>query len=104
MSKVIKVCELRDLKSTKALSFHVENKEIAVCQVNGKYFAFDNECTHQFGILSDGWLEDYKIECPLHGAQFDIRDGKALCMPAVDDITAYEVIIRDGEVLVKMDD
>ena len=103
MSNNVKICDVTNIIPGQVNLFQLENKEIAFCQMNDKYYAFDNECTHQFGSLSDGWLEEYKIECPLHGAQFDIRNGKALCLPAVEDIETYEVVINGNEVFIKTD-
>ncbi|MEP7085271.1 MAG: nitrite reductase (NAD(P)H) small subunit [Betaproteobacteria bacterium] len=52
--------------------------------------------------MSDGYLEGYEIECPLHGARFDIRDGRVLCQPAAQDVASYPVRIEDDEVSVEL--
>ncbi len=102
MPKVIKVCEIQELTPGQVQSFQVEDKEISICQVNGNYYAFDDVCTHQYGSLSDGWLEEYTIECPLHGAQFDIRSGEVLCLPAVENINTYKVVIDESNVFIEL--
>ena len=52
--------------------------------------------------LSDGWLEDGCIECPLHAARFDVRTGKALCAPAETNLAVFEVRVEGGDLLVKV--
>ncbi len=102
MPKIIKVCEIQELTPGQVQLFQVEDKEISICRVNGNYYAFDDVCTHQYGSLSDGWLEGYTIECPLHGAQFDIRSGEVLCLPAVENIDTYKVVIDESNVFIEL--
>ena len=66
----------------------------------GEFFATDNVCTHAYALLSDGYLEDGCIECPLHQARFDIRTGQALCAPATLDLKTYPVKVEGEDVLV----
>jgi len=68
----------------------------------GKIYAFDNICTHDGGLLGEGVIYDRQIECPRHGARFDIATGQATQMPAVVGIQTYEVQIEDGEILVNI--
>ena len=75
---------------------------IALCQVEGKIFAVGNLCTHDDGPLSGGSLEGHALECPRHGARFDVRDGRVLCLPAAVPIPAYEVKVEGNEVKVKI--
>lgn len=69
----------------------VDGKEIAVYNVGGRLYATDNICTHAFALLSDGYLEEHMIECPLHAGRFDIRDGKGQGPPISCDIRTYPV-------------
>jgi 3-phenylpropionate/trans-cinnamate dioxygenase ferredoxin component len=62
----------------------------------GEFFATDNRCTHAEALMSEGYLEDGCIECPLHQARFDIRTGAALCAPATEPLRTYPVK-REGE-------
>jgi len=54
----------------------VDGKEVALFNVNGKYYALENTCPHQGGPLGDGALEDKTVTCPLHGWQFDVTTGE----------------------------
>ena len=75
---------------------------IAIYRVEDAFFATDNVCTHAFALLSDGFLDDCTIECPLHAARFDIRSGKVLSRPAEKDLATYPVRIEGGEVLIDL--
>ena len=64
---------------------HVEvnGREIAITNVNGKYYAIDDRCGHASARLSGGGLRENVVTCPLHGAQFDVTTGKKLSEPRV---------------------
>ena len=71
----------------RCIAVRVGEREIALYHLPGGDFrATDNICTHEYAQLSDGWLEDGCIECPLHAARFDVRTGKALCAPAEENL------------------
>ena len=67
------------------------------CQ-DGTWGAIDNVCTHDGGILGEGELEDCMVECPRHGARFDLTTGEVRALPAVFPVNAYPVRIVDGKV------
>ena len=70
---------------------------IAIFQVHGELYAIGDTCTHEEFSLSDGdMVDDYTVECALHGAQFDIRTGAALSMPATIPDGDYPVWVEDG--------
>jgi apoptosis-inducing factor 3 len=75
---------------------NVDGVPIALYRLGDEIFATHGICTHALAFLSDGWVEDGKIECPLHQGQFDIRTGKALCSPVTEDLRVYPVK-RDGD-------
>jgi 3-phenylpropionate/trans-cinnamate dioxygenase ferredoxin component len=70
---------------------------------DGTWGAIDNVCTHDGGILGEGELEDCAVECPRHGARFDLKTGKVLALPAVYPVNAYPVRVVDGHIEVKID-
>jgi nitrite reductase/ring-hydroxylating ferredoxin subunit len=63
--------------------------DLALSNVDGNIHCTDNVCTHAYAFLSDGWLEGTVVECPLHGGQFDVVTGKALCAPVTEDLVVY---------------
>ena len=80
------------------------DRRLALCNVDGEYYCIDDVCTHDGGSLDQGELEDNEIECPRHGARFDVTTGKALCLPAVMPVKTYQVRVEGGEVQVRVDD
>ncbi len=91
-----RVAATGELTDDEPLAVVVEGRKIALYRSDDEFFATDNVCTHAYALLSDGFLEDGCIECPLHQARFDIRTGKALCAPATLDLATYPVKV-DGE-------
>jgi 3-phenylpropionate/trans-cinnamate dioxygenase ferredoxin subunit len=83
--------------------FDIEGYYIAVFNVDGTYYAFEDMCTHDEGPLAEGVLEGYEIECERHGAKFDIRTGKAVKLPAVTPTRRFEVRIHEGDVQIAID-
>ena len=69
----------------------VEGKRLLICHAETGFYAIDDTCTHDDGPLADGWLEGTAIECPRHGARFDVATGKVLCLPAAVPINSYRV-------------
>lgn len=97
-----KVAALKDVGEGQAKVFEVAGRRLAVCKVEDSCFIIDDVCTHDGGPLGDGELNDHQIECPRHGARFDIRTGKALCLPAVMPVSSYQVEIREEEIWVAL--
>lgn len=89
-----------DLPNGERLFVEIGEHPIVVFNIAGQFFAVGDICTHDDGPLGDGDLEGYHIVCPRHGAEFDVRTGKAMSMPAVVDIPAYLVRIQDGKLFV----
>lgn len=75
---------------------------LAVCNVDGELFCIDDLCTHDGGPLDQGELLGGEIECPRHGARFDVRTGRALCLPAVKPVATHPVRIEAGKVQVRL--
>ena len=67
-------------------------------------YAIDDVCTHDGGPLGEGQLEGFTIACPRHGAKFDVRDGRALTMPATKPTVAHEVKVEGDDVYVRLND
>ncbi len=77
------------------------DKQIGLFKIDGKYYAIGAWCSHQKTSLVHGEIEDHEIMCPLHGARFDLRNGKHLSMPAVRPIPSYAVKVEEGKILIK---
>ena len=80
--------------------FQVGDHEVAVCNVGGEFYAIDDLCTHDGGSLDQGELEDAEIECPRHGARFDVRTGAAIQLPAFEPVETHPVRLEGDAVQV----
>lgn len=80
----------------------VGGKRLLICHTEGGFYAIDDTCTHDDGSLGDGWLDGTAIECPRHGARFDVTTGKVLCLPAAVPINAYPVKVDGDEIKVNV--
>lgn len=78
-------------------------REIALYLVEGEVYATDNRCTHGDARLSEGFVIDHCIECPLHQGQFDVRNGEPLCTPVTEPLRVWRVRREGGRILVALD-
>jgi 3-phenylpropionate/trans-cinnamate dioxygenase ferredoxin subunit len=76
---------------------------LALCNVEGDLYCIDDVCTHDGGPLDQGELDGNEIECPRHGARFDVTSGRATCMPAIVPVKTHPVRVVDGEIQVEVD-
>lgn len=89
-SKEIARCPLAQLRSSEGVRVDSEAGPIAVFLVDGEILAVQDTCTHEDASLADGFVEGDVIECPLHGGQFDLRSGAAVCLPAQQSLRRFE--------------
>jgi 3-phenylpropionate/trans-cinnamate dioxygenase ferredoxin subunit len=94
----IAVANVDELPNGTRMLIDIDGEPIAVFNIAGQYFAIMDVCSHDDGPVAEGELNDYEIECPRHGARFDVRTGKVLSLPAVVDIPAYPVRVEAGEI------
>lgn len=95
----VKVADTKDIHQMKTVE--VSGEKICVVNVEGKYYAIGNVCTHEGGPLGDGTLEGYDVECPWHGSKFDVRTGKVTNPPADTPEPSYEVKVEGSDVLIR---
>jgi 3-phenylpropionate/trans-cinnamate dioxygenase ferredoxin component len=91
-----------ELPSGERLFVEVEGKSLVIFNIADQLFAIGDICSHDDGPVGEGDLEGFNIVCPRHGGEFDVRDGKAVQLPAVVDIPAYPVKVMDGMIQVGM--
>ncbi len=98
-----RVAEETSLGENQLLSVELGNGErVCLVRVNGEVFAINDRCTHAEYPLSDGSVgSDYHLECALHGAVFDVRDGSVQSPPAEEPVRTYEVKVEGGEIWVR---
>ena len=94
--------QLDQLKNGAPVKFEKNGKSICVVRVDNEVFAIDDTCSHSDASLSEGEVTDFKIECWLHGAEFDLRTGQALSLPANIALQTYSVDVKDNSVTVEI--
>ncbi len=92
----VDIAPASELPPGERLFVDIEGRPLVIFNIAGQYFCIADVCSHDDGPVGEGRLEGYTITCPRHGAQFDVRTGKVLQMPAVVDIPAYPVRVVDG--------
>ncbi|MBI3324925.1 MAG: non-heme iron oxygenase ferredoxin subunit [Candidatus Omnitrophica bacterium] len=102
MAEFVTVARATDLPEGAIMYVEAGGVPIALCRVEGQIYAVGNLCTHDNGPLSGGSLDGHAIECPRHGARFDVRDGRVKALPAAVSIPTYEVKVEGDEVKVKV--
>ena len=102
MADFIAVADIGDIAPGRVKVVEVDDRRIALCNVDGEFFAIDDVCTHDGGSLDQGELYDNVIECPRHGARFDVRTGKVLALPAVKPIHTYPLRVEGTQIEVAL--
>lgn len=98
----VEVAAASEVPEGEARTYTVESARIAVARVQGELYAVQDLCSHDDGPLGAGRLEGFEIQCPRHGARFDVRTGEVRRMPAILPITTFQVTEKDGKVLVAL--
>jgi 3-phenylpropionate/trans-cinnamate dioxygenase ferredoxin subunit len=96
------VMQLAELPAGAMRACIVAGRELVLCHTREGVFALDNTCTHAEARLCEGRLRATRIVCPLHGASFDVRDGRVLGPPAERALTTHAVRIVDGAIEVAL--
>jgi NAD(P)H-dependent nitrite reductase small subunit len=97
------LCDASKLSDGEPLGFKIGDRHVALYKVDDGIFATDDVCPHAFALLSTGFIDGHVVECPLHGAMFDVRDGRCRS-GAYRDIRTYKVDVRDGGIYLCLDD
>ena len=100
MADFVAVANVSEIPVGQVKPVQTGGKHLLVCHTEQGFYVVDDTCTHDDGPLADGWLEGNAIECPRHGARFDVATGKVLCLPAAVPIKSYPVKVAGDEVSV----
>jgi len=103
MSEFVPVAKTSEIQPGTVKVVHVDGVPIGVANVDGEFFAFGDVCTHDDGPVAEGELDGYLIECPRHGARFDIRNGAVKMLPAPTPIPVYPLRIEGDAIQVNPD-
>ncbi len=98
-----RVTSVDSVRDGSVVGVTVAGRPVALYRVEGNLYATDNICSHAYALLSDGWLDDHEIECPLHAGRFDIRTGAAQGGPVTCGIKTYPVRVVGQIIEVEID-
>ena len=100
----IKVARINEIPISQMKQFQLNGKDICVANIDGKFFAINNICSHEGGPLADGKLEGNEVECPWHQSKFDMTRGEVKSPPATEPQAVYEIKSVGDEIMVNHDD
>lgn len=103
MATWVAVARVEDFPPCTVRTLEIDGTPIAVFNLNGRFHAIEDMCSHEAETLSDGEIAGEEIICPRHGARFSILTGQALSPPAYEPVATFPVQVEDGMVLVKDD-
>jgi len=95
--------DFSDLDDGELTTCEVGDLEILLCRVDGRLYAIEDNCSHADTPLSEGRLSGFQVNCPLHGASFDVRDGTHSGPPAYTGVRCFEIVEDDSGVTVKIE-
>jgi 3-phenylpropionate/trans-cinnamate dioxygenase ferredoxin subunit len=95
------IAKRTDVPPGTAKRVEVDGVEVLLCNYDGNLYADEDVCTHDGGPLDQGVLEGCVIECPRHGATFDVRTGAALSLPAIEPLPTYRVRVEGDDVYIE---
>jgi nitrite reductase/ring-hydroxylating ferredoxin subunit/uncharacterized membrane protein len=99
---LVPVADADSIGEGESIRADVGGTVIAVVKLDGKFYAFQEFCTHRFGPLSEGELSNGHVQCPWHRSCFDVRTGKVLHGPAKVDLKTYPVRVENGKVVIEV--
>ncbi len=102
MSPLHRIARTDDVPPGTAICVEVEGRRVALFNVGGTYYAIDDECPHSGGPLSEGDVDGNRVECPWHGAVFDLTDGSVQCPPADEGVSTYRVEVDGDDIRVEI--
>jgi 3-phenylpropionate/trans-cinnamate dioxygenase ferredoxin component len=103
MAEWFEACEVRDVAPGERHVVQTPAGLIIIVNLDGAFYALQDICTHDGGILSDGPMINNELVCPRHGARFDIKTGEAMCAPAYEPVPTFPVEIRQGKICIRID-
>ena len=98
----VRIALTSEIDDEDLIQVKVDDKLIAVYNLGGKFYATSDICTHEYACLSDGFVIDGVIECPLHQGCFDITTGKAKGAPVTVDLKTYQTKVEDDNIFILM--
>ncbi|MGH2771817.1 MAG: non-heme iron oxygenase ferredoxin subunit [Actinomycetota bacterium] len=101
MTEWRKVASVSDLSEGDVIQVDYEDEPVCLANADGEYLATSDVCSHEYVMLSGGWLDGEDIECPQHGSKFNMRTGAVDNLPAVLPIPVYDVKVEGNDIYIK---
>ena len=98
MGQWVDVARAEEFPPRTVRTIDLDGVQIAVFNLDGRYYAIEDVCTHEAEILSEGELDGEEIVCPRHGAHFSLITGEALSAPAYEPVATFRVRVEAGMV------
>ena len=90
-----------DVKPGNMKQVFVDGEPVCLANIDGEFLAVDDVCSHEYVMLSGGWLDEDEVECPQHGSKFNLRTGDVVNLPATQPIAVFEVKVDGTEIFVR---
>ncbi len=101
-AEFVRVMRLAELREGRMRSCRVAERDLVVCHTTSGVHVLDNTCTHAMARMSEGRLKGERLICPMHGASFDVSDGRVLAGPATCPLTTHSVRVVDGAIEISL--
>ncbi|HZI93521.1 MAG TPA: non-heme iron oxygenase ferredoxin subunit [Patescibacteria group bacterium] len=101
MPEFVKAAKVSDIKPGEARVVECGGKTLALCHVEGKFYALDNTCLHRGGPIGEGFIDGETVTCPWHGWQYDVKTGEAK-MNASAKLATFETKVEGEDVLISV--
>jgi nitrite reductase/ring-hydroxylating ferredoxin subunit len=96
------VAKVGDIPEGEMRAFEIGGEDVAIANVDGSFFAFNDECTHAGCSLAEGDLDGTTVTCACHGSEFDVTSGDVLGGPAMEPVDSYEVTVEGDDIRVEL--
>jgi 3-phenylpropionate/trans-cinnamate dioxygenase ferredoxin subunit len=102
MHEFLEAASVSDIPESGKLCVEVDDHYVVIVRIDDQFYCLDDVCTHDGGTLGDGELDGFCLSCPRHGAQFDVRDGSAVTMPATEPTGSHAVRVDGDKIFVRL--
>ncbi len=102
MSEWVKVAQVGEIPEGRIKVVTAKGQRLALANVGGSYHAVEDLCTHDGGPLGEGELVGDQVECPRHGARFNVKSGAAVTLPAIVPVKTFPVKVSGNDVLIEL--
>ncbi|MGQ9718646.1 MAG: Rieske (2Fe-2S) protein [Nitrososphaerales archaeon] len=102
MADFVKITSIKSIPQGHMAGIKVGDKEILIANLEGKFYAVGDKCTHMGCLLSEGTLRGDRVTCPCHFAVFNVKDGSVIKPPAKKPLLTYDVVVLGDDIVVKL--